>query len=128
MYNAFIIMGGNQKDKQEALEAIAKWTPCQVVDLTTPPDHIIVDIKPKPDIQWPGHLNLAPDSNLMRIPIGLTTQCDKKAKVGLQESVTYSAHTVDLAFAITVWKFQGGTFEYIISLLKHTPGSPVLTF
>jgi hypothetical protein len=42
--------------------------------------------------------------------------------------VTYYAHAVDLAFAITVWKCQGGTFAYIIALLEHTPGSPTLTF
>ncbi len=52
----------------------------------------------------------------------------KKVKVGTQESVTYYAHAVDLAFAITVWKCQGGTFDYIIALLKHAPGSPTLTF
>jgi hypothetical protein len=42
--------------------------------------------------------------------------------------VTYYAHAVELAFAITVWKFQEGTFDYIIALLKHNPGSPTLTF
>jgi hypothetical protein len=42
--------------------------------------------------------------------------------------VTYYAHAVDLAFAITVEKCQGGTFDYIIALLEHTPGSPTLTF
>ena len=26
------------------------------------------------------------------------------------------------------WKCQGGTFKYIIALLKHSPGSPALTF
>jgi hypothetical protein len=52
----------------------------------------------------------------------------KKVKVGTQESGTFYAHAVDLAFAITVWKCQGGTFDYIIALLKHTPGSPTLTF
>jgi hypothetical protein len=52
----------------------------------------------------------------------------KKVKVGTQESVTYYAHAVDLAFAFTVWKCQGGTFDYIIPLLKHTPGSPSLSF
>ncbi len=51
----------------------------------------------------------------------------KKVKVGTQESVTYYAHAVDLAFAITDWKCQGSTFDYIIALLKHTPGSPTLT-
>ena len=52
----------------------------------------------------------------------------KNDKVGTQESVTYYAHAVDLAFAITVWKCQGGTFDYIHALLEHTPGSPTLTF
>ena len=42
--------------------------------------------------------------------------------------MTYYAHAVELAFAITVWKCQGGTFEYIIALFKHTLGSPALTF
>ncbi len=42
--------------------------------------------------------------------------------------MAYYAHAVDMAFAVTVWKCQGGTFDYIIALLKHTPGSPTLTF
>jgi len=33
----------------------------------------------------------------------------------------------NLAFAITVWKCQGGTFKYIIALLEHTPGNPALS-
>ncbi len=41
---------------------------------------------------------------------------------------TYYAHAVDLAFAVTVWKCQGGNFDYIIALLEHTPGSPTITF
>ena len=118
----------NPDDERTALETIAKSTPGKVVDLPTPPDHIIVDIKTQPGTQWPKHLNLASDSNLIHIPIGLTSRCDKKAKVGTQESVGYYAHAVDLAFAITVWKSQGGTFEYIIALLEHSPGSPPLTF
>ncbi len=42
--------------------------------------------------------------------------------------MTYYTHAVDLAFAVTVWKCQGDTFDYIIALLEHTPGSPTLTF
>jgi hypothetical protein len=42
--------------------------------------------------------------------------------------VTYYAHAVDLAFAITVWKCQGGIFDYIIALFEYSPGSPTLTF
>jgi hypothetical protein len=85
--------------------------------LPTPPDHIIFDIKPQTRIKWPQDLNLAPNSNLSI----------KDAKVGTQESVAYYAHAVDLVFAITVWKCQGGTFDYVIALLEHTPGSPALT-
>ncbi len=99
-----------------------------MIDLPKPPDHIIVDIKPVKGIKWPHHLNLSPNSNLIQIPIGVTSQCKKKVKVGTQESVPYNAHAVDLAFAVTVWKCQRGTFDYIIALLEHTPGSPTLTF
>jgi hypothetical protein len=99
-----------------------------VIHLPKPPNHIIVDIKPIKGIKWPHYLNLSPNSNLIQIPIGLTSRCEKKVKVGTQESVTYYAHAVDLAFAITVWKCQGGTFDYIIALLEHSPGSPTLTF
>ncbi len=99
----------NPEVEKEASKAIAKAEPGQVIDLPTPPDHIIVDIKPKQNIQWPQHHNLSPNPNVIRIPIGLTTQW--RAKVGLDQSVSYYAHAVDLAFAITVWKCQGGTFK-----------------
>jgi hypothetical protein len=115
-------------DKKDAHNAIKTSTPGQVIDLPKPPDHIIVDNKPIQGIKWPHHLNLLPNSNLIQIPIGLTSQCEKKVKVGTQESVTYYAHAVDLSFAITVWKCQGGTFDYIIALFEHSPGGPTLTF
>jgi hypothetical protein len=118
----------NPEDKKEAFKAITKGEPGQIIDLPTPPDHIIVDIKPQPNIHWPQHLNLSTDANIIRIPIGLTTRCDRKAKIGANQSVTNYAHAVDLAFTITVWKCQGGTFKYIIALLEHTPGSPALSF
>ncbi len=118
----------DSEDKEDAHNAIRKSIPGQMIDLPKPPDHIIVDIKPTKGIKWPHHLNLSPNSNLIQIPIRLTSRCIKKVKVGTQESVTYFAHAVDLAFAITVWKCQGGTFDYIIALLEHTPGSPTLTF
>ncbi len=109
-----------------AFQAIAKSTLGQVFDLPTPPDHIIGDIKPQAGTQWPTHINLAPDSNFIRIPISLMSKCNMKAKVDSQDSVTYYAHAVDLAFAITVWKCQGDTFKNIIALLEHSPGSPTL--
>jgi hypothetical protein len=118
----------DQEKECMAFQAIAKSTPGQVIDLPNPPGHIIIDVNPQAGMQWPKHLNLALDSNFICIPIGLMSQCDKKAKVGTQESVTYYDHAVDLAFAITVSKCQGGTFEYIIALLEHSPGSPALSF
>jgi hypothetical protein len=56
------------------------------------------------------------------------SRCDKNAKVGTQESVTYYTHNVDLAFAITVWKCQGVTFKYIVALMEYSHCSPALTF
>jgi hypothetical protein len=118
----------NADEQEDALKAITKGTPGQVIDLPTAPKHIVLNIKPEPGITWPQHLNLAPGSNVIQIPIELTTRCDKKVEIGPQESVTYYAQAVDLAFAVTVWKCQGGTYEYIIALLEGTPGSPALTF
>jgi len=43
----------NPEDKKEAFKAITKGEPGQIIDLPTPPDHIIVDIKPQPNILWP---------------------------------------------------------------------------
>ena len=120
-------MGWSWRQK-DARNAIKTTTPGQVIDLPKPPDHIIVDIKPIQGIKWPQGLNLSLNSNLIWIPIKLTSQCEKKVKVGTQESVTYCAHAVDLAFAISIWKCQGGIFDYIIALLEHSPGSPTLTF
>ncbi len=116
------------EDEKDVHNATKTSIPGQAIDLPKPPDHIIVDIKPIQGIKWPCNLNLSPNSNLIQIPIGLTSRCKKKVKVGTQESVTYCAHAVDLAFTITVWKCQGGTFDYTIALLKHSPGSPTLTF
>jgi hypothetical protein len=61
------------EDECVAFQAITKSTPGQVIDLPTPPDHIIVDVKPQAGMQWPKHLMLAPDSNFICILIGLTT-------------------------------------------------------
>jgi hypothetical protein len=88
------------EDKEDAHNAVRKSTPGQLINLPKPPDHIIVDIKPIKGIKWPHHLNLSPNSNLIQIPIRLTSRCKKKVKVGTQESVTYYAHAVDMAFAI----------------------------
>jgi hypothetical protein len=69
------------EDKENAHKAIRTSTTGQVIDLPTPPDHIIVDIKPVKGIKRPQGLNLSSNSNLIRIPIGLTSQCKKKLKL-----------------------------------------------
>ncbi len=61
------------EDKKYAHNVIRASTPGQVIDLPKPPDHITVDINPIKGIKWPRHLNLSPNSNLIRIPIGLTS-------------------------------------------------------
>jgi hypothetical protein len=71
---------GNAKHEKEVFKAIAKGTPGQVIDLPTP-NHIVVDIKPRPNIKWPQHLNLSPDSNVIRIPIGLTMDAIGRLKL-----------------------------------------------
>ena len=90
----------NPEDEKEASKTIAKGEPGHVIDLPAPPDHIIVDIKPRPNIQWPQHLNLSPDSNVIHIPIGLTTRCNNKAKVGLDQSVSYYAHAAKTKYTM----------------------------
>ncbi len=64
--------------KKDAHNAIRASTPGQVIDLPKPPDHIIIDINPIKRIKWPHYLNLSPNSNLIWIPIGLTSWCKKK--------------------------------------------------
>jgi hypothetical protein len=55
------------EEERVAFQAIEKSATGQVIDLPTPPDHIIIDVKPQAGTQWPKHLNLAPDSNFIRI-------------------------------------------------------------
>jgi hypothetical protein len=75
------------EEERVAFQAITKSTPGQVIDLPTPPDHIIIGVNLQAGTQWPKHLNLAQHSNFICIPIGLMSQCDKKAKVGTQEQL-----------------------------------------
>jgi hypothetical protein len=39
------------EEERVAFQAIAKSTPGQVIDLPTPPDHIIADVKPQAGTQ-----------------------------------------------------------------------------
>jgi hypothetical protein len=69
MYNA--LAWDDPEEERVAFKEIAKSTPGQVIDLPTPPDHIIIDVKSQAGTQGPKHLNLAPDSNFICITIGL---------------------------------------------------------
>jgi hypothetical protein len=69
------------EDKKHAHNMIRASAQGQVIDLPKPFDHIIVDINPIKGIKWPHHLNLSPNSNLIWIPIGLFSWCEKKVLV-----------------------------------------------
>ena len=55
----------DSEDEEDAHNTIRKSTPGQLIDLSKPPDHIIVDIKLIKGIKWPHHHNLIPNSNLI---------------------------------------------------------------
>jgi len=105
-----------------------------VVELPFPPDHIIVSIKPNEYAEWPNELNLAPSSvraNEIHLPIGKIVRPDPKrfsCHISGSVHVRYTAHAVDLAFAITVWKAQGGTFPFVLAMLENICGGKPLTF
>jgi hypothetical protein len=80
---------------------------------------------------WPSSLNLSGNPGEIDIPIGYASRSGKdKYNVRLCDGlkVPYIPHNVDLAFALTAWKCQGGTVDYIIALFEHSPGSSPLTF
>jgi hypothetical protein len=51
------------QEEQNSQKATVTSTPGQMIDVPTPPDQIIIDIKPQTRIKWPQDLNIAPDSN-----------------------------------------------------------------
>ena len=77
-------------------------------------------------LQWPAHLNLSPDKTIVHIPIGLKRNRKGKENDSItlsnDQKLFYQAHAVDLSFAITTWKSQGGTFENVVSLLESHNG------
>jgi hypothetical protein len=108
--------------KAECLERRNKKDVVAVVDLPYPPDCIIVEVKVPNASNWPTHLNLSDDPERVWIPIGLKTNRGGNEKDCITLSnglkLPYLSHAVDLAFAITTWKSQGGTFEYVVALLE----------
>jgi hypothetical protein len=72
-YTMHSLAWDDPEDKESAHKAIKTSTKGQVIDLPKPPAHKIVDIKPVKGIKWPQGLNLSPSSDLIQIPIGLTS-------------------------------------------------------
>ena len=105
-----------------------------VIELPYPPDHIIVSIKPNEYAKWPNELNLAPSSvraNEIHLPIGKIVRPDPKrysCHISGSVNVRYTVHAVDLGFAITVWKAQGGTFPFVLAMLENICGGKPLTY
>ena len=93
-----------------------------VIDLEYPPDYIIVQVNIADATNWPAHLNLSSDEGTVYIPIGLKTNRGGEDKDSItlsnDQKIAYLAHAVDLSFAITTWKSQGGTFEIVVVLLE----------
>jgi energy-coupling factor transporter ATP-binding protein EcfA2 len=93
-----------------------------VINLEYPPDYIIVQVNIADATNWPAHLNLSSDEGTVYIPIGLKTNRGGEDKDSItlsnDQKIAYLAHAVDLSFAITTWKSQGGTFEIVVVLLE----------
>lgn len=96
-----------------------------IIDIPSPPDCIVVEVKIANIKKWPLHLNLSKQPNkTVWIPIGIKSNnrgggIDKDCiTLPNNEKLSYRAHAVDLSFAVTIWKSQGGTFDRIISLLE----------
>ena len=132
----FIGLGWDDPGKEEAMHQLTSApletdtslpTHCHLIDLPYPPDCIIVEVHLPDPTKWPRHLNLSKDANRVFIPIGLKScrRASEKDSVKLPNNrpIEYKAHAVDLSFAITTWKSQGGTFEYIIALLESFTGA-----
>jgi hypothetical protein len=103
-----------------------------VYDIPFAPDYIIVKVDVANPGKWPKTLNLSSDPAIVHIPIsvmvphGRTTK--NTIKLAEEKKIEYISHAVDLSFAITTWKSQGATLDYVIALLEHSPRSPKITF
>jgi hypothetical protein len=113
-------------------QSVEQNGPSHLIDLPHAPDFIIVEVQVNDAGKWPSDLNVSGQAGVIHIPIGLKikrgSQCKDALSFGDKSELAYLAHAVDLAFAITVWKSQGGTFDYVIALLENSPNSPSLTF
>ena len=127
---------------------VAKQSNDALVTLPFPPEFINVAL---PDSKgqlrdgrhWPDDKNLetrtlsdAAGNTFKRsiiIPIGLMNQKSDKLHIKLGEGkrsvkLAYRQHAVELAFAITVWKSQGGTYRNVLMLLEGSPDAPKWCF
>jgi hypothetical protein len=108
------------EDKENAHKAIRISTKGQEIDLPKLSNHIIVEIKPVKGIKWKQGLNLSPNSDLIQILIGLTSQFEKKIKVGTHESVTHYAHAVEWRLPLLFGNVKGALLTISLPCL-NTP-------
>jgi ubiquitin C-terminal hydrolase len=132
MCTMYKLAWNNELDTQNASKAIreAVLSNKLIADVPTP-DYIIVSIKRHPDYSWPTDLDLSPTNpEVFTIPIGLDSRQEKNhlCIASSRIKVHYIAHAVDLAFAITVWKSQGGEYDKIVLLLEPSKPGPALNY
>ncbi len=71
-------------------------------------------------------MSLTDNSEEIHTPIGEVSRMDTNMysiKVSKSMKLSYINHAVDLAFELTVWKAQGGTFPYVLGSLESSVGS-----
>jgi hypothetical protein len=130
-----ISLGWDDATKQQAVTDLiiqALMEAESVIDIPCVPDFIIVQVEVDDTERWPSSLNLSNERGVIHIPIGLKSKRGASTKdvvtLPNKMKLPYIAHAVDLAFSVTTWKSQGGTFDYIIALLEHSHGSPPLSY
>jgi len=64
-------------------------------------------------------------ANEIHLPIGKIVQPDPKqysCHISRSVNARYTVHTVDLGFAIMVWKAKGGTSLFVLAMLENVCG------
>jgi len=135
-------VGWIDKEKQQQFDRLIQQNSTQpggtILDIDMP-DFIVVQIKvPKPSLWATADLLVQQSTTssndevpgFIEIPIGIRSERGDKSKIKIEttSTVEFKRHAVDLAFALTAWKAQGASLDYIILNLTPLPGSPKLNF
>ena len=106
-----------------------------IVEISTPPDFVIVKLinqennKIRDKSDFPSEFNLNEDSNnhCILLPLMLNRQGHQLLKIK-DTIINYLDHNLTLAYSLTVWKVQGGTFKKIIIHLEPSDGQKSQTY